>query len=175
MRLRIMITALATLLGCSAPTPLPSVDSVDLTRYQGRWYVWARFDHRFERGCSCSVAEYTVEADRVRVVNYCHEDGSWRTIEGTAFPVAGTNNAQLEVQFFWPFRGDYYVMALDSAYGHVLVGTPSRDYMWMMGRSPNVDETVFNQLSAIAASRGFDTTRLMRTTCASAPALPSPR
>lgn len=172
MRLRMMMTALLVLVGCSAPAPLPVVDSVDLQRYAGRWYVWARFDHRFERGCTCSVAEYTVMTDHVKVVNYCYEDNAWRTIEGKAFPVEGTNNAKLDVQFFWPFKGDYYVVALDSSYQHVLVGSPSRSYLWMMARTPVVDEATYASLAATASKHGFDASALMRTSCASAPAMP---
>ena len=136
--MRTSILALLALIGCASPAPLPVVDAVDLQRYAGRWYVWARFDHTFERGCSCSVAEYTVMSDYVKVVNYCLEEGSWRTIEGKAFPVEGSNNAKLKVQFFWPFKGDYYIISLDSTYQHVLVGEPGRSYLWMMSRIPQI-------------------------------------
>ncbi len=160
--MRLSFLALLALLGCSSPAPLPVVDAVDLQRYAGRWYVWARFDHSFERGCSCSIAEYTVMPDHVKVLNLCNEGGSWRTIEGKAFPVEGSNNAKLKVQFFWPFKGDYYILALDSAYQHVLVGEPGRSYLWMMSRTPQLDEAVYETLSAKAAELGFDTKQLMR-------------
>jgi apolipoprotein D and lipocalin family protein len=167
--MRSSLLALLALLGCASPAPLPVVDAVDLQRYAGRWYVWARFDHTFERGCSCSVAEYTVMPDYVKVMNYCLEGGSWRTIEGKAFPVEGSNNAKLKVQFFWPFKGDYYIIALDSTYQHVLVGEPGRSYLWMMSRTPQVDESVYTSLVKEAEAKGFDTKKLMRTTCATAP------
>ena len=173
MRLRMLMTAMLALVGCSSPAPLPVVESVDLQRYAGRWYVWARFDHRFERGCECSVAEYSVMDEYVKVVNYCFEDNAWRTIEGKAFPVEGTRNAKLDVQFFWPFKGDYSIIALDSAYQHVLVGTPSRSYLWMMSRSPTIDEEVYSKLASTAANNGFDTSQLIRTSCSAAPPLPA--
>lgn len=172
LRMRFSFIALLALIGCSSPAPLPVVDAVDLQRYAGRWYVWARFDHSFERGCSCSVAEYTVMPDYVKVVNYCLEGDSWRTIEGKAFPVEGSNNAKLKVQFFWPFKGDYYIVSLDSAYQHVLVGEPGRSYLWMMSRTPVVDEAKYAELAAIAKERGFDTSSLLRMKCASAPPIP---
>jgi apolipoprotein D and lipocalin family protein len=154
--MRTSILALLALIGCASPAPLPVVDAVDLQRYAGRWYVWARFDHTFERGCSCSVAEYTVMSDYVKVVNYCLEEGSWRTIEGKAFPVEGSNNAN-------------YIISLDSTYQHVLVGEPGRSYLWMMSRTPQVDEEIYASLVKEAESRGFDTKKLMRTTCGTAP------
>ncbi|MFM8772197.1 MAG: lipocalin family protein, partial [Candidatus Kapaibacterium sp.] len=107
--------------------------------------------------------------DYVKVMNYCLEGGSWRTIEGKAFPVEGSNNAKLKVQFFWPFKGDYYIISLDSAYEHVLVGEPGRSYLWMMSRTPKVDEEIYTSLVKVAEQKGFDTKKLMRSTCATAP------
>ena len=156
---------------CSSPKPLPVVDAVDLEQYKGRWYEWARFDHSFEEGCECSVAEYTIEDDHVGVKNSCYEEGEWHSTEGKAFPVEGANNAKLEVQFFWPFRGDYFIMALDDDYQHALVGAPNRDYLWILARSPQRDEAVMTELKAKAMSLGFDVNRLILTTCDTAPPL----
>lgn len=163
------IVVLLAVAACSSPQPLPVVDSVDLDKYKGQWYEWARFDHSFERGCDCSVAEYTIQDDHVGVKNSCYEAGEWHSTEGKAFPVEGANNAKLEVQFFWPFRGDYYILALDSNYQHVLVGSPSRDYLWILARQPQRNEAVMSELKATATSLGFDVSRLILTTCDTAP------
>ncbi len=156
-------------LGCSSPAPLPVVDRIDLQRYAGRWYEWARFDHIFERGCECSVAEYTLEGETVGVTNWCFEDGEWRSTSGTAYPVEGSRNAKLEVQFFWPFRGDYYILWIDSAYEHVLVGSPSRDYLWILARSAEPNPAVLDSMKAVAATLGFDPKRLLPIRCVSQP------
>jgi apolipoprotein D and lipocalin family protein len=156
-------------LGCSSPAPLPVVDRIDLERYAGRWYEWARFDHIFERGCDCSVAEYTLEGETVGVTNWCFEDGEWRNTSGTAYPVEGSQNAKLEVQFFWPFRGDYYILWIDSTYEHVLVGSPSRDYLWVLARSPETDAAVLDSMKTVATSLGFDVSRLLPIRCTSQP------
>lgn len=170
----ISVALLVVLLSaCSSPAPLPVVDRVELDRYAGRWYEWARFDHSFERGCECSVAEYTLQGDEVGVTNYCFEDGEWRSTSGTAYPVEGSNNAKLEVQFFWPFRGDYYVLWLDSAYQHVVVGSPSRSYLWFLARSPVVDPRMMDTLTAAAQRLGFDTRQLLPVRCDQAPPLRS--
>lgn len=39
------------------------VKEFDLNRYLGKWYEIARFDHRFERGLTKVMAEYTQRAD----------------------------------------------------------------------------------------------------------------
>jgi apolipoprotein D and lipocalin family protein len=158
--------AACALLGCKSPEVLPTVDSVDLNRYAGKWYEWARFDHSFERGCLCSTAEYTLQGDVVRVVNTCTEaPGKEKSTEGKAFPVPGTNNAQLKVQFFWPFKGDYYILALGEDYEYALVGAPNRKYLWILGRTAEPDVVTVEMLLAKAESLGFNTQEVLKINC----------
>ena len=53
-------------------------------------------------------------------------------------------------------------MALDEDYQWVLVGSPSRDFLWILAREPQVSEDLITNLSKIATSRGFDVSRLER-------------
>lgn len=157
--------AACTLLGCKSPETLPTVDSVDLNQYAGKWYEWARFDHAFERGCLCSTAEYTVAGDHVAVLNTCTEESGQKSTFGKAFPVPGSNNARLKVQFFWPFKGDYYILALGSNYEYALVGAPNRKYLWILGRTAQPDEATVAMLLTKAEELGFDTSQVLRINC----------
>ena len=147
--------------------PLDVVPSVDLERYAGKWYEIASVPVPQQRGCSCTTAEYTLLEDgSVRVVNTCRKGGAGgevESVDGTAFAVPNSNNAKLKVQFFWPFRGDYWILELDPDYRSALVGTPNRKYFWILSRTPSMDETLLSDLLATAAERGFDTTRVQRT------------
>ena len=160
---------LLVLLGCKSYPPLPVVESVELNRYAGTWYEWARFDHSFERGCTCATAEYTLAEEHVVVKNTCFENGTSRTTEGKAFPVEGSNNARLKVQFFWPFKGNYYIIELGPNYDYALVGDPSRKYLWVLGRTQTPDEAVLKALLEKAESLGFDTSGILRNDCTAAP------
>ncbi len=139
--------------------PLETVPSVDLDRYQGRWYEIARFPQRYEKGCHCVYAEYTKHPDGyVEVYNFCRKGGPTGKAEaatGKAFPVAGSHNSKLKVQFFWPFRGDYWVLDLDPDYQHVLVGSPDRKSLWVLARTPQLDNAQYNRLVQIAQQKGF--------------------
>jgi apolipoprotein D and lipocalin family protein len=142
------------------------VESVDLDRYMGKWYEIAAFPMWFERGCTCSVAEYTLQGDIVLVRNSCRKDsreGKLKTATAKAWPVEGTNNAKLKVQFFWPFRADYWIIALDADYRYAMVGHPKRKYLWILSRTPVMDERLYNQLVETARAKGYDVTRLRRT------------
>jgi apolipoprotein D and lipocalin family protein len=137
--------------------------AVDLERYLGTWYEIASYPTRFQRGCSNTRAHYARREDGTLLVrNECLRDGSPATIEGTAW-VADDDPAKLRVRFFWPFSAPYWILALDPDYRWALVGTPDRGYLWVLARSPALDEETFRAIVSLAAGRDFDPARLVRT------------
>lgn len=157
--------ALATLTATAAPAPLPTVPNVDLARYAGAWYEIALLPNRFQKQCVADTqARYRLDGDRVEVLNRCRlADGRVDDITGRAKVVEGSGNAKLRVSFFWPFYGDYWVLALDANYRHVLVGAPSRKYAWVLSRTPQLDEATLQALLERAAELGFDKAAFQRT------------
>jgi apolipoprotein D and lipocalin family protein len=147
--------------------PLPAVDDVDLSRYQGKWFEIARLPTRFERACAADVsAEYSLREDgNIRVVNSCKEtDGQVKIAKG----IAKLRNpkgpkSQLKVSFFWPFYGDYWILHLDRQYRWALVGTPDRHYLWILSREPELAGETYTRLLTKARTLGFDTARVIRT------------
>jgi len=152
--------------------PLETVPSVDLQKYMGKWYEIASFPQRFQKGCNCTTAEYEMtDKGYVRVINTCRKnspDGKISRASGKAFVVEGTNNAKLKVQFFWPFRGDYWIIDLAQDYSYAVVGDQSRKYLWILSRSPNMDESLYQEIVQRCAGKSFDVSKLQRTvqTCA---------
>lgn len=145
---------------------LEVVSAVDLSRYAGRWYEIARLPNRFEKKCADSVtATYSLRSDgRVDVVNRCRKaDGKYTTAKGKAKIVDKKTNAKLKVTFFWPFSGDYWILDLGSNYEYAVVGAPNRDYLWILSRTPQLDEQLYQSLLAKLATRGFATERMIRT------------
>jgi apolipoprotein D and lipocalin family protein len=167
-----LAVALAVAAGCATASrrpglpPLTTVPHVDLSRYVGTWYEIASFPQRFERGCVASRAEYTLRPDgAIGVTNICRDrtfDGPERRTEGTARVVDPVTNAKLAVTFFWPFRGDYWIIELDPEYRFAVVGHPSRDYLWILARTPTLDAETYDGIVARAARQGYDTSRLRR-------------
>jgi apolipoprotein D and lipocalin family protein len=166
------LLGLLGMLGGCAPTtpglpPLQTVAQVDLPRYMGTWYEIASYPHRFQKGCVGSRAVYTLRGDgTVEVYNECRDetlDGPQRSVTGTARVVDAASNAKLEVSFFRPFWGDYWIIALDPDYRWAMIGHPSRDYLWILSRTPTLDEAIYRQLLADLPARGYDPTRLRRT------------
>lgn len=146
--------------------PLETVPRVNLKKYAGKWYEIARFPTSFEKNCACTTAEYTINDDgTVAVDNRCYntKEKKWERITGKAFVRNEDTNAELGVQFFWPFKGDYYIIALADDYSYAMVGAPSRDYLWILSRKRELPQSAFDNLTAIAIKKGFDVSRLRRT------------
>lgn len=157
---------LPSLGGCGIfQPPLPTVENVDLQRYAGKWYEIARYPNTFERGCVGVTADYGLRDDgRVSVLNTCLEgalDGPARTIEGSARTV-DPSNAKLKVRFFWFFEGDYWVIDLDEDYTLAVVGEPSRNFLWILSRTPQISEELYQATLAKLEPLGYDPERVER-------------
>lgn len=118
------------------------------------------------------TAEYTVRPEGgLTVVNRCREDdGQMTDAAGVARSVKGAPPSILQVRFapaalsFLPFVwGDYQVIALDDAHSYSLVGTPDRKYLWVLSRTPQIDDDRYQKLLAVATEQGFDVTRIVKT------------
>ena len=160
---KFFLMALSAMLfaGCeSAKVDNSTVKSVDLNRYLGNWYEIARFDHSFERGMEYAMAHYTMRDDgKIDVLNTGIKDGRAEDAKG----IAKTTNQPglLRVSFFGPFFSDYRIMMLDENYQYVLVGGSTNRFLWILSRTPQLDEATLSLILAEAEHRGYDTTRLL--------------
>jgi apolipoprotein D and lipocalin family protein len=150
--------------GGPPPAPLETVPQVELGRYIGTWYEIASFPQRFQKGCRDSKAVYTLRDDgRIEVLNSCIREGKTGTAKGTAWVVDAATNAKLKVSFFWPFRGDYWIIDLGKEYEYAVVSAPSMQYLWILARQPRMDDVLYAAIVGKLKERGFDVTRLQRT------------
>jgi apolipoprotein D and lipocalin family protein len=155
-----------TAAGGDAAGELQTVPSVDLSRYLGTWYEIARYPNRFQRNCYRSTATYSLLDDGdIRVVNACRRDrpdGEEKRVEGRAWVVDKTSNAKLRVRFFWPFWGSYWIIDLGRDYEYAVVGHPGRGYLWILSRTPTMDDEVFAGIADRLRRNGYDPARLIR-------------
>lgn len=163
-KLSVLVALLLT--GCvRIPKGVEPVGDFEVQKYLGKWYEIARLDHSFERGLTRVSAEYSLREDGgVRVVNrgYSPESKAWKESEGKAYFVRGSDEGYLKVSFFGPFYGSYVVLELDrEGYRHALVCGPDRSYLWILSRSPEMNEETRDLLVARAAALGFDTGKLV--------------
>ena len=157
------------------PTALRVVDSLDLARYAGRWYETARLPNKFQDQCAGDVVvHYAVRTDgRIDVLNRCRTTaGKIDEARGIGRKAGdGKNNAMLKVRFapailsFLPSAwGDYWVIGLGPEYTWAVVGTPNREYLWLLSRTPEMSATSYERAVEIARGNGFDVSRIVKTT-----------
>lgn len=156
----------------ASPAPVEPIAALDVPRYMGTWYEIARYPNWFQKKCAGdSRADYSLlESGEVRVVNRCREaDGKVAEAVGLARQLGAADSPRLKVRFapawlsFLPMVwGDYWVLDLDPDYRLVAVGEPSREYLWILSRTPTVDARAYSELLERLAARGFDVDRLVR-------------
>lgn len=165
--------AVAACGGIEHREPLTTVATVDLSRYAGTWHEIARLPMWFQRHCVDSKAIYTSRPDgTVGVHNECTTDsGGLDQADGVATVVDHNTNARLAVVFDNFFsrlfgssrQGNYWILDLDPDYRVAMVGTPDRRYLWILSRTPDLDEPAYERLVAKAQGLGFPVKDLIRT------------
>ena len=158
------LLAAAASCATSQASSVEVVARVDLSRYMGTWYEIARLPLKVQEGCQGTTATYTRgKGDELLVLNRCKRGDKLVEAQGKAWVVDAQTQAKLKVQFFWPFRGDYWILGLDEDYRWALVGSPDRRYMWVLSRTPTLSEPTLTSILSLARRRGFDLERLIYT------------
>ena len=176
---RMLLGGLALTVGgccgvCASLLQPPSVvPYVDLTRYVGFWYEIARYPTPFQANCASSTADYTARSDgTIGVLNTClAADGSVvSTIEGSASVVDPTTNAKLVVTFPGvPFPGDYWIIDLGPNYEYAVVSDPLRLTLFILSRTPTLDQPTLDAILSRLVDQGYDPARLVYDTPATVP------
>lgn len=171
-----LIAASAMLLAsCSSTSTQPppaTASKVDVKRYTGRWHEIARFPMSFQKADEKAYAEYGLNSDGTLSVHNVATapDGSTRDIHGSAKVLNPGENSRLLVQFdAWfavfipkPEAGNYWILHVNADYSEALVGTPDRNFLWILARKPELDAKAYEALVEKARALGYDTERLIR-------------
>ena len=170
--LAVLCLMLGACAGVDSRGDLPTVASVDLSRYAGTWYEVARLPMWFQRHCVDSKAIYSSRPDGlVGVHNECvTESGGIQQAEGVATVIDAKTNARLTVVFDnWFARlfgssrdGNYWILDLDPEYRTAMVGTPDHRYLWILSRTPQLEETTYRRLVERAQELGYSVSDLIR-------------
>jgi apolipoprotein D and lipocalin family protein len=154
------------------PASVRTVPFVDLDRYLGDWFETARLPNRFQRECVGDVrATYGRRSDGLLdVVNWCRTAEGETEARGVARIVDERASAKLKVRFapawlswlpmVW---GDYWIIGLAPDYSWAVVGDPSRNYLWILARTPRLDDESIEAALLLARTNGYDVERLVRT------------
>ncbi|MFH0342928.1 MAG: lipocalin family protein [Chromatiales bacterium] len=146
--LAILVTAVGN--GCTANVkPIPPVAQVDLPRFMGDWYVIAHIPSPPERNVYNAVESYTLKPDGRVQTTFRYRDGGFDRPVETMHPVGtvrpGSGNAIWGMQFVWPIKAEYVIVYLEENYTQTIIGRSSRDYAWVMARTPSISEAYYQR------------------------------
>ncbi|MGB5161917.1 MAG: lipocalin family protein [Thermoanaerobaculia bacterium] len=162
----LLMFSVAVAAAAKAP-PLGVVEEVDLDRYLGTWFEIASYPAWFAKNCTGVTAEYSLrEGGGISVVNRCYKgalDGKLKEARGRAKVVDPETNSKLKVSFFGPFWGNYWILELDPDYRWVVVGEPKRKYLWILSRTPSLDQDTLDEILSRLPEKGYSRDRLQWT------------
>lgn len=140
-----------------------TVKQLDISRFMGKWYEIARFNHFFEKGMTHVTAEYSLLPNgKIRVVNRGIKDGKPKEIIGKAKqPNPVEYPGRLEVSFFLWFYSDYYILELDKNYQYALIGSSTDKYLWILSRTPEMPKETLDEFLQNINKRGYDLNKLI--------------
>ena len=154
-------------------TEVQTVSSVDVKRYAGKWYEIARHSNKFQKKCvGNTTATYTTKADgKIAVVNQClMKDGTTGKAEGEAKIADTASNAKFEMSFASKFKSflsadwdDYWIVDLDENYQYAAVSDPKRENLWILSRTPEMKDAVYQNLLRRVEKLGFKPGKLTKT------------
>ena len=143
-----------------------TIKELDLERYMGTWHEIARFPHSFEKDLVGVTASYHLRDDgKIDVINAGYKNslnGPYEEAKGKAKMPNPEKPGELKVAFFLFFYADYNILELADDYSYVLIGSSSPKYLWILSRTPQLEETTYLQLVQEAQKRGYDTSQLIR-------------
>ena len=158
----------ATVLGgCAAKGPeMKTVDHIDIDRFMGPWYVIANIPTFLEKRAHNAVETYSLNSDGTIATNFTYRkdsfDGKHKEYNPKAFILDTESNARWGMRFVWPIKADYRIVYLDDDYTQTIIGRQSRDFVWIMPRTPTISDRDYDERVAFVASLGYDTSKLER-------------
>jgi apolipoprotein D and lipocalin family protein len=161
------VTALAFLLSaCQSQPAMKTVESVDLQRFMGDWYVIANIPTVLERDAYNAVENYRLDDDGSIATTFTFQkggfDGSPKKYTPRGFVREDSGNALWGMQFVWPVKADYRIVWLDEEYSLTVIGRQQRDYVWIMARQPEVAKSTYREVVEFVESIGYDISKLRK-------------
>lgn len=160
-------TLIAMISGCqSTPPPIATAPRVELDRFMGDWYVIANIPTFIERDAHNAVESYKLGEDGTIDTTFTFNagafDGPLKRYTPRGFVRDTQSNAVWGMQFIWPIKADYRIVHVSDAYDVTIVGRQARDHVWIMARTPRIDETDYVALLEIVERQGYDVGKVRR-------------
>jgi len=148
-----------------AMPPLKPVDYVDLERFMGDWYVVGIIPNFIEKNAVNGIENYQLNAKGQVDITYTFyksdPQGQRKTMHAKGF-IQDERHSEWRVQFIWPLKLPYLVIMLDDDYQYTVIGVPNRKFIWIMSRTPEIEDTQYQNILAQLGEKGYDTAQIKK-------------
>ncbi len=161
-----ILAACVLLTGCQSMGPIKTVTHVDIQRFMGDWYVIANIPTFMEKNAYNAKESYRLEPDGTIATTFTFNkggfDGPLKTYTPKGFVTDDPSKAVWGMQFFWPIKAEYRIIYLDPDYTTTIIGRTKRDYVWIMARTPSIDDARYETLLQFIEGQGYDLEKVQK-------------
>lgn len=162
----LLLAASVILTGCQSMAPIKTVSEVDIQRFMGDWYVIANIPTFMEKNAYNAKESYRLERDGTIATTFTYNKGGFegplKTYTPKGFVADDPSNAVWGMQFFWPIKAEYRIIYLDPDYTTTIIGRTKRDYVWIMARTPTIEEALYQTLLQFIKEQGYDIQKVQK-------------
>lgn len=162
----LLLILLFSVMGCTTGPPIHTVDSVDIERFMGDWYVIANIPTSIEKEAYNAIESYRLAEDGTIETTFSFNkgafDGPLKVYKPRGFIQDTQSNAVWGMQFFWPIKAEYRIIYLTEDYSQTVIGRTKRDYVWIMARKPEIAEDDYNRILDFIQAQGYDLSKVQK-------------
>jgi len=159
-----LFTTLISACASQSLPPVKPVSYVNLNQFMGDWYVIACIPTLIEAEAYSAIESYQLEKDGTINTTFVFRkggfDGPEKRYNPHGFVVENTGNSVWGMQFVWPFKSEFIITYLDKDYTSTIIARNARDYVWIMARTPFINDSRYQELTKIVANLGYDISKL---------------
>lgn len=159
----IILISLAFFMSCKeSQPPLKAIDSLDIQKFMGDWYVVGVIPNFIEKGATNGLESYRLdEGGNVRITYTLQKNGKQKKMNAKGF-IQNEENTIWKVQFFWPIKFPYYVIDLDENYQYTVIGVPNRKYVWIMSRDSDIPQETYASILDRLEQKGYERSKIIK-------------
>ncbi|MFC3559599.1 lipocalin family protein [Pedobacter jamesrossensis] len=139
------------------------VDKLDLKKYAGTWYSLYSIPTIFDKGSRETTTKYTLNKDGFYNVLTTYKKLNNDKIysrNSKMFKSEDGKNGELQAQFIWPIKVDYWIIELADDYSYVVVGHPDHKFLFIMSRNQTMSKKTHDEIVARCKAKGYEVSKL---------------
>lgn len=139
------------------------VAKLDLKKYSGTWYSLYSIPTIFDKGSRETTTKYTLNKDGYYNVFTTYKkpgDNKVYSRNSKMFPSDEGDKGELQAQFIWPIKVDYWIIELADDYSYVVVGHPDHKFLFIMSRNQTMPKKTHDEIVSRCKAKGYEVAKL---------------